>query len=291
MSPEVSEKLAQLTEDERALLRPLVETSKRFYVLATILALVVLWGMIAYFLQVRFGLGRTGLNRPEYWGIYIINFVFFIGISHAGTLISAILRVAKAEWRRAITRSAELITVLVPDRALNIIFNAQISSPLLWDVASIGLYFAACTTYLYVPLLPDLARIRDLGIKAPGLYRFLAAGYTDTPSQRARLSDRRLGTHRDRLDFRHDAAADVAQYDLRAVLRDGSDLFRYRRNPGRDVHPHAGIPPGEVLQAGALRLPGPHASSVQHTVVLFHLCRVPHRFLWSGTGGDANLLG
>jgi molybdopterin-containing oxidoreductase family membrane subunit len=112
VSPEVSEKLAQLTEDERALLRPLVETSKRFYVLATILALVVLWGMIAYFLQVRFGLGRTGLNRPEYWGIYIINFVFFIGISHAGTLISAILRVAKAEWRRAITRSAELITVL-----------------------------------------------------------------------------------------------------------------------------------------------------------------------------------
>jgi molybdopterin-containing oxidoreductase family membrane subunit len=201
VSPEASEKLAELTEDERALLRPLVETSKRFYILATILALVVLWGIVAYFLQVRFGLGRTGLNRPEYWGIYIINFVFFIGISHAGTLISAILRVSKAEWRRAITRSAELITVLVigfgaiqpiidlgrPDRALNIIFNAQISSPLLWDVVSIGLYFAACTTYLYVPMLPDLARIRDLGIKAPRLYRFLAAGYTDTPSQRARL--------------------------------------------------------------------------------------------------------
>ncbi len=201
MSPEVSEKLAKLTEDERALLRPLVETSRRFYVVATILALIVLWGLIAYLFQLRFGLGRTGLNRPEYWGIYIINFVFFIGISHAGTLISAILRVAKAEWRRAITRSAELITVLVigfgaiqpiidlgrPDRALNIIFNAQIRSPLLWDVVSIGLYFTACTIYLYVPMLPDLARIRDLGIKAPRLYRFFAAGYTDTPTQRARL--------------------------------------------------------------------------------------------------------
>ncbi|MCK5438912.1 MAG: polysulfide reductase NrfD, partial [Gemmatimonadetes bacterium] len=119
----------------------------------------------------------------------------------AGTLISAILRVSKAEWRRAITRSAELITVLVigfgaiqpiidlgrPDRALNIIFNAQIRSPLLWDVVSIGLYFVACTTYLYVPMLPDLARIRDLGIKTPRLYRFFAAGYTDTPSQRAVL--------------------------------------------------------------------------------------------------------
>jgi molybdopterin-containing oxidoreductase family membrane subunit len=127
--------------------------------------------------------------------------VFFIGISHAGTLISAILRVSKAEWRRSITRSAELITVLVigfgaiqpiidlgrPDRVLNVLFHAQPRSPLLWDVVSIGLYFTSCTIYLYVPMLPDLAIIRDSGIKAPRLYRFLAAGYRDTPRQRAVL--------------------------------------------------------------------------------------------------------
>ncbi len=162
---------------------------------------MTLWGIFAYYLQVRHGLGRTGLNRPGYWGIYIICFVFFIGISHAGTLISAILRVSKAEWRRSITRSAELITVLVigfgaiqpiidlgrPDRVLNVIFHAQLLSPLLWDVISIGLYFTACTIYLYVPMLPDLALIRDSGIKAPRLYRFLAAGYRDTPKQRERL--------------------------------------------------------------------------------------------------------
>ncbi len=201
MRSDTKAKLAGMSPDERTLLRPLVETSLGFYVTAALLAAVTLWGIFAYYLQVRYGLGRTGLNRPEYWGIYIICFVFFIGISHAGTLISAILRVSKAEWRRSITRSAELITVLVigfgaiqpvidlgrPDRVLFVLFHAQLRSPLLWDVISIGLYFTACTIYLYVPMLPDLALIRDSGIKAPRLYRFLAAGYQDTPAQRAHL--------------------------------------------------------------------------------------------------------
>jgi molybdopterin-containing oxidoreductase family membrane subunit len=201
MRRDATARLAHMSADEQVLLRPLVETSRGFKITAAVLGGITLWGAFAYYLQVRYGLGRTGLNRPEYWGIYIICFVFFIGISHAGTLISAILRVCKAEWRRSITRSAELITVLVigfgaiqpvidlgrPDRMLNIFLHAQLLSPLLWDVASIGLYFVACTVYLYVPLLPDLALIRDSGIKAPRLYRFVAAGYRDTPSQRARL--------------------------------------------------------------------------------------------------------
>jgi molybdopterin-containing oxidoreductase family membrane subunit len=199
--PDVAEKLACLTPDEQRLLRPLVHTTPRFYLAAGILGALALWGLVAYYLQLRDGLGRTGLNRPGYWGIYIIDFVFFIGISHAGTLISAILRVSQAEWRRAITRSAEFITVLVlgfgaiqpiidlgrPDRVLYVMLHAQLRSPLLWDVMSIGLYLTASTIYLYIPMIPDLAIIRDAGIKAPWLYRFLAAGYRDTPEQRARL--------------------------------------------------------------------------------------------------------
>jgi molybdopterin-containing oxidoreductase family membrane subunit len=201
MRPDVREKFTSLSPDAQVLLRPLVETSRTYYMLAVLLVAVVLWGLVAYYVQVRYGLGRTGLNRPAYWGIYIICFVFFIGISHAGTLISAILRVSRAEWRRSITRSAELITVLVigfgaiqpiidlgrPDRVFNVIFHAQLLSPLLWDVISIGTYFTACTIYLYVPMLPDLALIRDAGIKMPWLYRILAAGYRDTPEQRHRL--------------------------------------------------------------------------------------------------------
>jgi len=201
MRADVAEKLSTMSEDEQALLRPLVTTSRGYYAVLALFAGIFGWGVYAYYDQVRYGLGETGMNRPEYWGIYIIDFVFFIGISHAGTLISAILRVSKAEWRRAITRSAELITVLVigfgaiqpivdlgrPDRLLNIIFHPHFRSPLLWDVMSIMTYFTACTIYLYVPMLPDLAIIRDSGIKLPWLYRILAAGYRDTPGQRAVL--------------------------------------------------------------------------------------------------------
>jgi molybdopterin-containing oxidoreductase family membrane subunit len=191
-------KIAHLSQDERVLLRPLVRTTRVFWIWVAILSAITAWGGFAYYLQLRRGLQVTGLNTPEYWGIYIICFVFFIGISHAGTLISAILRLSKAEWRRAITRSAEFITVLViafgavqpvldlgrPDRVLYVILNGQPWSPLLWDVCSIGLYFTASSIYLYIPMIPDLARIRDLGIRPTWLYWFLAIGYHDTPHAR-----------------------------------------------------------------------------------------------------------
>jgi molybdopterin-containing oxidoreductase family membrane subunit len=102
--------------------------------LVGILAAVVLFMYFMYGRQILYGLGVTGLNEPVTWGFYIVNFVFFIGISHAGTLISAILRLSQAEWRRPITRMAEVITVMVlligavhpildlgrPDRVLNV---------------------------------------------------------------------------------------------------------------------------------------------------------------------------
>ena len=193
--------VSRLSQDERALLMPLVRTTKVFWRWAALMAAVALWGLYAYTYQLRHGLGATGLNTPEYWGIYIICFVFFIGISHAGTLISAILRVAHAEWRRSITRSAEFITVLVigfgaiqpvidlgrPDRVFNVLLHAQPFSPLLWDIASIGLYLTASTVYLYIPMIPDLARIRDLGLHPRPLYWFLAVGYQDTPQARHTL--------------------------------------------------------------------------------------------------------
>ena len=196
MSDEI--KIAHLPQDERVLLMPLVRTTRGFWIWFAFLATITAWGGVAYYLQLRRGLGVTGLNTPEYWGIYIICFVFFIGISHAGTLISAILRLSKAEWRRAITRSAEFITVLViafgavqpildlgrPDRVLYVILNGQPWSPLLWDVCSIGLYFTASSIYLYVPMIPDLALIRDLKIRPTWLYWFLAIGYHDTPRAR-----------------------------------------------------------------------------------------------------------
>jgi molybdopterin-containing oxidoreductase family membrane subunit len=184
-------------EEDALLFEPIRKTGKAFYFTLLILAAIIAWGVYAYQYQYRNGLGVTGLARPIFWGVYITNFVFFIGISHAGTLISAILRLAKAEWRRSITRSAEVITVLVlffgvgnilmdlgrPDRMLNILRYSQFKSPLLWDVSSITVYLASSSIYLYLPLIPDIALLRDHAGKWRWFYRILALGWKGTERQ------------------------------------------------------------------------------------------------------------
>jgi Ni/Fe-hydrogenase subunit HybB-like protein len=188
-------------EEDAILFEPIRRTGKPFYYTLSILIAVILWAVMAYLYQYRNGLGVTGLARPIFWGVYITNFVFFIGISHAGTLISAILRLAKAEWRRSITRSAEVITVLVlffgvgnilmdlgrPDRMFNIIRYAQFRSPLLWDVSSITVYLTASSIYLYLPLIPDIALLRDYAGKWRWFYRIFALGWKGTERQHHRL--------------------------------------------------------------------------------------------------------
>jgi len=188
-------------EEDAILFEPIKRTGRAFYFTFALLVAVILWGVFAYQYQYRHGLGVTGLARPVFWGVYITNFVFFIGISHAGTLISAILRLAKAEWRRSITRSAEVITVLVlffgvgnilmdlgrPDRMLNIIKYSQFRSPLLWDVSSITVYLTASSIYLFLPLIPDIALLRDQVGKWKWFYRILALGWKGTEKQHNRL--------------------------------------------------------------------------------------------------------
>ncbi len=189
-----------------ALVNPVIQSNPRFWIVVGVLLAGIGLGVAAYVHQVRNGLGVTGMNRPVYWGIYIINFVFFIGISHAGTLISAILRLAQAEWRRAITRSAEVITVMVivfgvgnvifdlgrPDRLLYVIQHGRLQSPLLWDVCSITVYLMCSSIYLYLPLIPDIAILRDQTTKRRWLYRTLALGWQGTPKQ-YRILERALG--------------------------------------------------------------------------------------------------
>lgn len=191
------EQAGAILREDVALVEPLVKTTKGFYIFVGILLFFVFLGVVAYLTQFWFGLGVTGLNRPVYWAFYITNFVFFIGISHAGTLISAILRVAQAEWRRAITRSAEVITVMVifiglgnilvdmgrPDRLLNLLLHGQVNSPLLWDVISVSCYLTASTTYLYLPLIPDIAILRDTVKKRKWFYTVLALGWKGTQRQ------------------------------------------------------------------------------------------------------------
>lgn len=189
------------TIDEEMLLRPILHTGRSFYISVAILFSIALFAVWTWYHQLETGLGVTGMNRPVFWGIYITNFVFFIGISHAGTLISAILRLCQAEWRRSITRAAEVITVLVlffgvfniivdlgrPDRAMNVIKHGQFRSPLLWDVTSISTYLMASSIYLLLPLIPDIAILRDRKVRFHWLYKFLSFGWTGTEKQHKRL--------------------------------------------------------------------------------------------------------
>ena len=151
------------------------------------------------------GLGVAGVNRPVYWGIFLVEVVFWIGISHAGTFISAILRVLKVESRRPFTRAAELMTTfglvqagisvflhmgrvwlsywLVPfpnERGLWPDFH----SPLMWDFMAINTYLLCSTMYLFLPLIPDLAMARD---RSTGwrktFYKILAIGFRGTEGE------------------------------------------------------------------------------------------------------------
>ena len=192
------------------LLRPVIKTSWRWYVIVALAGVVFLSAIGAFSYQLYWGLGVWGINRPVFWASGITNFVFWIGISHAGTLISAILRVTGAEWRRPVTRCAEAITVfalmigamfpiihlgrpfffywLVPypnERGLWPNFR----SPLSWDFFAINTYLLGSIIYLYLPLIPDLALLRDKtsGLLRRRLYRLMSLGWRGTDLQWNRL--------------------------------------------------------------------------------------------------------
>ncbi len=171
----------------------------------------IIAGLGAYSWQLVHGLQVTAMRNFVSWGIYIVNFVFFIGISHAGTLISAILRITQAEWRRSITRMAEAITVFAllvgapmvvvdmgrPDRILHVFLYGRLSSPILWDLCSISTYICGSFLYLYVAMIPDLGLLAasPSGKLSPWrsrLYQRLSLGYKDTPNQR-RYLEKALG--------------------------------------------------------------------------------------------------
>ena len=195
--------------EERGL-APLARTGARYWLWIGFLLAVIGWALHAYVTQLENGLIVTGLRDRISWGVYIASFVFFIGISHAGTLLSAILRVTRARWQMSVTRMAEFITVvalmvgaLFPfidmgrvDRILNLVQFGRWQSPLLWDIFAITTYLTGSTLYLYLPLIPDFALARDrLGPTAPAwrraTYRLAALGWRGTPAQR-RLLDRAM---------------------------------------------------------------------------------------------------
>ncbi|HMJ61631.1 MAG TPA: NrfD/PsrC family molybdoenzyme membrane anchor subunit, partial [Bryobacteraceae bacterium] len=180
--------------------RPLQGVGRRYLAVFVPLSVITLWGLIAWSYQLDRGIGVAGIRRPVFWGFYLVDFVFWIGISHAGTLISAILRLTDAEWRKPVTRAAEAITVfaLMIGGMFPIIHlgrawifywlfpypNSRLlwpnfRSPLLWDLAAISTYLIGSTIFLFLPLIPDVAQLaqHSTGWRR-WLYRRLALGWT-----------------------------------------------------------------------------------------------------------------
>jgi molybdopterin-containing oxidoreductase family membrane subunit len=200
---------SQFDRINRDLLAPLFGVSKTYVALVLVLSAFVAAGGLAWIYQIQTGIGQTNLNPPIFWGVYIATFVFWVGVSHSGTFISGVLRLTKAEWRRPITRIAELMTLFSIIMAAICVFVhlgrlwrfyymipypnqrelwPNFRSPLMWDATAILTYAVGSTLFLYLPLIPDfaLARERVHGWRRP-LYGILSMGWRGTHEQWHRL--------------------------------------------------------------------------------------------------------
>jgi molybdopterin-containing oxidoreductase family membrane subunit len=176
------------------------KTPKAWYIAITISSslLLLLVAMVVYLIAT--GLGVWGINSPVFWGWDIVNFVWWVGIGHAGTLISAILYLFRQKWRTAINRFAEAMTIfavicalmyptihvgriwliwwVIPIPNWQAIWP-QFRSPLLWDVFAVGTYFTVSLLFWYTGLIPDLATLRDRAKGRIGqlVYGVMAGGW------------------------------------------------------------------------------------------------------------------
>lgn len=170
------------------------------------LILVILVGLYAFVVQVTKGHQVTGMRDNVVWGVYIINFVFFVGVSYSGAFISGILHFFKTPWKNSVSRIIEIITVLSLiigpifillcigrlDRLHYLFLYPRIQSPITWDIIAIMTDLIGCFIYLYLTFIPDFAILRDnedLNVSKwrKKMYKFLAINYQDTPSQREQL--------------------------------------------------------------------------------------------------------
>ena len=183
------------------------ETNPIFWGITGVLAAIVLFALgYEWYILIMQGQGTAGVLRPDYWGVFLVNTVFWIGISHAGTFISAILRVLKIESRRPFTRAAELMTTFgLVQAGLSIFMHLgrvwlvywmfpipnerriwpDFHSPLMWDLMAITTYLLCSTMYLFLPLIPDLAMARDRtkGGWLKQFYKILAIGFRGTEGE------------------------------------------------------------------------------------------------------------
>lgn len=190
--------------------------SRAWWIAFGITLLATLWGVWAIWVTLRDGIGAWGLNKSVGWAWDITNFVWWIGIGHAGTLISAVLLLFRQQWRVAINRSAEAMTIFAVlqasifpilhlGRPWLLHFNLPIpnqygslwdnfNSPLLWDVFAIATYFSVSLVFWWVGLLPDFAMLRDRAFKPfqKKIYSLLSFGWSGRAKDWQRMEETML---------------------------------------------------------------------------------------------------
>ncbi len=166
-------------------------------------AIVGFWG---WTIQIKNGLGVTGMRDYVSWGMYIANFVFFVAVSLIGFLISSALHLLNIPWSKPISRVAEQVAIAAvalagviivmdmgrPDRFLNIFLHGRFASPIIWDVTVVTTYLVISVLLFYIPLIPDLAILSEkMAGKVPAwklkLYKVLSLGWKGNPEQFKKL--------------------------------------------------------------------------------------------------------
>ena len=188
-----------------AVLDTLSPPGRTYWTTVALLFLGIVIGAACWIYQILTGIGVGGQNNPVHWGTYLINFVFWVGIAHSGTLISAILHLFRAGWRNPIARAAETMTVfavctagLFPFIHLGRVWMVfymlplpnqrflwpNFLSPLIFDLVAISTYLTVSSLFWYTGMLPDLAIIRD---RAQGVRRrifsIISLGWTGEHEQ------------------------------------------------------------------------------------------------------------
>jgi molybdopterin-containing oxidoreductase family membrane subunit len=186
-------------------LRPLFTAEFSYLAVLATTLLVLGAGGLCWVYQLVYGLGVAGYHPPVFWGVYITTFVFWVGIGHAGTLISAVLFLTRSRWRTGIYRAAEAMTIFAVMTAA--LFPAihvgrawyaywlfpypnqrqlwqNFKSPLMWDVFAVSTYFTVSTIFFAIGLIPDIAAVRDStkGFTQK-MYAVMAMGWRGTDRQ------------------------------------------------------------------------------------------------------------
>ncbi len=184
----------------------LEKSSKTWYLMFGIFFCGFAFGFVGLYRQISGGHIVTGMRDNVVWGMYIVNFIFFMGISYAGALISGVLHLFRSDWRGPLMRMAELITIISLligpqfilfcigrlDRLPFLVAYPRIQSPITWDVIAISTDIIGCFIFLWLSFIEDFAYLRDSGNEKfakwrKKVYRILAVGYQGNPEQKKHL--------------------------------------------------------------------------------------------------------